>query len=98
MNKITRVLIACEFSGTLRDAITHIRPDIDVWSCDILPSESPGKHYQCDVMDIINDGWDVMIAFPPCTHLSGSGARWWKEKRADGRQQSASDFVLQLWN
>jgi site-specific DNA-cytosine methylase len=62
----------------------------------MLPTDAPGKHYQGDVTDILGDGWDMMIAFPPCTHLAVSGARWFKEKRADGRQQAALDFVRLL--
>jgi len=68
-----RVLIACEFSGTVRDAF--IAKGHDAMSCDLEPTESPGPHYQGDVFDIINDGWDLMIAHPPCTHLAVSGAR-----------------------
>lgn len=89
-----RVLIACEYSGRVRDAF------IAAWhyamSCDLLPKESPGPHYQGDVLSIIEDGWDVMIAHPPCTHLAVSGARYFAAKRADGRQQSALDFVRVL--
>ena len=65
-------------------------------SCDILPTESEGPHYQGDVRDILDQDWDVMIAHPPCTHLAVSGARWFPEKRADGRQQAALDFVRAL--
>jgi len=68
----------------------------DATSCDMLPTDEPGKHYQGDVTDILGDGWDMMVAFPPCTHLAVSGARWFKEKRADGRQQAALDFVRLL--
>lgn len=74
-----RVLVACEFSGTVRDAF--IARGHDAMSCDLLPSERPGPHYQGDVRDVLGDGWDVMIAHPPCTHLAVSGARWWSEKR-----------------
>lgn len=69
-----KVLIACEFSGIVRDAFT--RRGHDATSCDLLPTEIPGKHYQGDVMDIINDGWDMMIAHPPCTRLANSGVMW----------------------
>lgn len=68
-----RVLIACEFSGVVRDAF--IRAGHDAMSCDLLPTESPGPHYQGDVFDIINDGWDLMIAHPPCTFLCNSGVK-----------------------
>lgn len=68
-----RVLVACEYSGTVRDAF--IRAGHYAASCDILPSESPlGDHYQCDIMDIIDHGWDLMIAHPPCTFMSNAGA------------------------
>jgi site-specific DNA-cytosine methylase len=87
-----RVLIACEYSGTVRDAFTargHY-----AMSCDLLPTESPGPHYQGDVFDILGDGWDMMIAHPPCTHLASSGARWFKEKREDGRQAEGIAFFM----
>jgi hypothetical protein len=91
-----RVLVACEYSGTVRDAF--LRLGHDAMSCDLLPTDAPGPHYQGDVFDIINDGWDMMIAFPPCTDVCVSGARWFKEKRADGRQQRAIQFVRDLMN
>lgn len=90
-----KVLVACEYSGTVRDAFT--KRGHDTISCDILPTELPGNHYQGDVLDILDNGWDMMIAFPPCTHLAVSGARWFKEKRKDGRQQQAIEFVKALW-
>jgi site-specific DNA-cytosine methylase len=91
-----RVLVACEYSGTVRDAFAKLGHD--AWSCDILPTDSPGQHYQCDIMDVINKGWDLMIAFPPCTHLAVSGAKHFAKKRADGRQQQGIDFFLQIVN
>ena len=90
------VLIACEFSGIVRDAF--IKRGHNAISCDILPTDSPGPHYQGDVRDILNDGWDIMIAHPPCTHLAVSGAAWFAEKRADGRQQAGIDFFLEMIN
>ena len=69
-----KVLIACEFSGRVRDAF--IAKGHDAVSCDLLPTETPGPHYQGNVFDVINDGWDLMIAHPPCTYLSKAGARW----------------------
>ena len=87
-----RILVACEFSGVVRDAF--LARGHDAVSCDILPTESPGPHYQGDVRDILNEGWDMVIAFPVCTHLCSSGARWFPEKRADGRQQAAIDFFM----
>jgi hypothetical protein len=65
-------------------------------SCDLLPTDAPGPHYQGDVFDVINDGWDLMIAHPPCTHLAVSGARHFAVKKADGRQQAAVNFFLKL--
>lgn len=69
-----KVLIACEYSGTVRDAFAKLGHD--AWSCDILPTDAPGQHYQCDIMDVISGGWDLMIAHPPCTYLSNAGARF----------------------
>lgn len=89
-----RVLIACEFSGIVRDAFAE--RGHDAWSCDLLPTEKPGQHIQGDVLDILGDGWDLMIAHPPCTHLCVSGARWWKEKQEDGRQQKAIEFFIKF--
>lgn len=91
-----RVLVACEFSGIVRDAF--IRRGHNAWSCDLLPTERLGNHIQGDVLKILNDGWDLMMAHPPCTHLAVSGARWFKEKIADGRQQKALEFVRKLLN
>ena len=91
-----RVLVACEYSGTVRDAF--IRAGHDAVSCDLLPSDSDlGKHYQCDVFDVIKLGsWDLMIAHPPCTDLAVSGARHFAAKIADGRQGRALEFVQRL--
>jgi len=87
-----RVLVACEFSGTVRDAFAA--RGHDAWSCDLLDSEKPGQHLRCDARDVLGDGWDVMICHPPCTHLAVSGARWFKDKRAE--QAEAMEFVRQL--
>jgi site-specific DNA-cytosine methylase len=89
-----KVLIACEFSGTVRDAF--IEKGHDAISCDLLPTETPGPHYQGDVFNIIDYGFDLMIAHPPCTHLSVSGARYFAEKCIDGRQQTAVSFFKKL--
>ena len=89
-----RILIACEFSGVVRDAF--IAKGHDAMSCDLLDTERPGPHYKGDVKDIINDGWDMMIAHPPCTHLAVSGARWFKEKQQE--QIQALEFVWFLMN
>lgn len=69
-----KILIACEYSGRVRDAF--IKAGHDALSCDLLPTDVPGPHYQGDVTDIINDGWDLMVAHPPCTYLSVSGMHW----------------------
>lgn len=89
-----KILVACEYSGIVRDAFTA--KGHDATSCDLLPSDTPGKHYQGDVLDILDQGWDLMVAHPPCTDLAVSGAAWFKEKIADGRQQRALDFVQKL--
>lgn len=89
-----RVLIACEYSGRVRDAF--IARGFDATSCDLLPSDTDGPHYEGDVFDIINDGWDLMIGHPPCTDLAVSGAKHFAAKRADGRQQRSIDFFMRL--
>jgi site-specific DNA-cytosine methylase len=89
-----KILIACEYSGAVRDAFVALGHD--AMSCDLLPTDVEGPHYQGDVADIINDGWDMMIGFPPCQHLAVSGARWFKQKRLDGRQQQGIDFFMSL--
>ena len=73
-----RVLIACEFSGIVRDAF--LERGHNAMSCDLLPTERPGPHYRGDVFDVLNDGWDLMIAHPPCTYLANSGVRWLHEQ------------------
>lgn len=92
VGQAVKVLIACEYSGVVRDAF--IAAGHDAMSCDLLPTEQPGPHYQGDVMDIVNDGWDLMIAHPPCTHLAVSGARWFKDKQEE--QAEALAFVQAL--
>lgn len=87
-----RVLVACEFSGTVRDAF--IAKGCDAMSCDLLPTEKSGPHYQGDVRDILGDGWDLMVAHPPCTHLAVSGAKWFSKKQR--QQAEALDFVRLL--
>lgn len=89
-----RVLIACEYSGVVRDAF--IKLGHDAMSCDLLPTDVPGPHYQGDVRDLLDYPFDLMIAHPPCTHLSVSGARHFAEKRMDGRQQAAVSFFMML--
>ncbi|PPC95698.1 MAG: hypothetical protein CTY32_08450 [Methylotenera sp.] len=89
-----RVLVACEYSGIVRDAF--IRGGHDAMSCDLLPTDAPGPHYQGDVFDVIDGCWDLMIAHPPCTDLAVSGAAWFKEKRMDGRQAASISFFMKL--
>lgn len=90
-----KVLVACEYSGRVREAFR--KKGHDVWSCDILPAEDNSKyHIQQDVRDILSDRWDMLIAHPPCTHLAVSGARWFKDKQEE--QQEAIKFFLLLAN
>ena len=90
-----KVLVACEYSGIVRDAFAA--KGHDAWSCDILPTESPGNHFQGDVLKHLDKGWDLMIAHPPCTHLAVSGARWFTEGRKPWLlQEEALDFVRKL--
>ncbi len=92
-----RILVACEYSGRVRDAFT--KNGHDAWSCDLLPSETPGQHLQCDALAALRDNpgaFEMLIAFPPCTHLAVSGARHFAAKKADGRQDAALDFVERL--
>lgn len=91
-----RVLVACEFSGIVREAFKA--RGHDAWSCDLLPTEIPGNHIQDDVLKHLNDGWDLMIAHPPCTDLAVSGAAWFKAKQRDGRQQRSVEFFMQFVN
>jgi len=90
-----KVLIACEYSGRVREAFRKIGHD--AWSCDLLPSDDNSPyHIQGDVLELLEKGWDMMIAHPPCTHLAVSGAKHFPAKVADGRQQKALDFVQAL--
>lgn len=88
------VLVACEFSGKVRDAF--LRRGHNAYSCDILPTESHGPHLQGDVLDWLDMGWDLMVAFPPCTHIAVSGAAWFKKKKK--RQRKALEFFLAMMN
>lgn len=92
-----RVLVACEFSGTVRDAF--LRAGHDAMSCDLLPTEAPGPHYQGDVRDVLGDGWELMVAHPPCTYLASMGI-WWNAKRPERwpHTYAARDFVSLLWH
>jgi len=89
-----KILIACEFSGVVRDAF--IKRGHDAISCDILPSESPGPHIQGDLRDVDMTKYDMVIAFPPCTHLAVSGARWFKDKVKE--QKLAIEFFMWIAN
>ena len=92
-----KILIACEYSGIVREAFR--KRGHNAISCDTLPTEIDGPHIQADVRSVLfNQYWDMLIAFPPCTHLCGSCSRLWKEKQADGRQGDSIDFFLNLWN
>lgn len=89
-----RVLVACEYSGRVRDAF--LKRGHDAMSCDLLPTEAPGPHYQGPVEDVLGDGWDLMVAHPPCTHLAVSGSKHFARKIADGSQAAALAFVRLL--
>lgn len=89
-----RVLVACEYSGVVRDAF--VRGGHDAMSCDLLPTDVPGAHYQGDLRDVIHAQWDLMIAHPPCTDIAVSGAAWFRDKRLDGRQAKGVSFFMEL--
>lgn len=96
-----RVLVACEYSGRVRDAF--IANGHDAMSCDILPTDTPGPHYQGDVFDILDDGWDLMVAHPPCTYMANSGSKWLynadgskNEERWENLREGA-EFFKALW-
>lgn len=89
-----KILIGGESSGRIRDAF--LRRGHDAMSCDLLPSESSGPHYQGDMFDVIDYPWDLAIFHPECTHLAVSGARHFTEKRLDGRQQVAVAFFMRI--
>jgi hypothetical protein len=92
-----KILVACEFSGRVRDAF--IKRGHEAMSCDLLPTESPGPHYQGDIFDVTGDAWDLMIAFPPCTYLCRQGQRWIGHPKHPNRlakQRKAIDFFLSL--
>ena len=91
---MARVLIACEYSGRVRDAF--IAMGHEAMSCDLLPTDADGPHYQGSVFDVLDYPWDLMIAHPPCTHLSVSGSRHFAAKRLDGRQQAGVSFFMRL--
>lgn len=94
-----RVLVACEYSGVVREAFA--RKGFEAWSCDILPTDIPGNHYQCDVRDVITQSWDLLIAHPPCTYLTVTGNKWFKPEyrdrfptREQDRKEAIEFFML----
>lgn len=91
-----KILVACEFSGIVRDAFAALGHDAT--SCDLLPTERPGQHIQGDVVEVLEDGWDLMVAHPPCTYLAGMGI-WWNAKRPERwpLTYAARDFVQSIW-
>ena len=89
-----KILVACEFSGVLRDALLGLGHD--AWSCDLLYSEKVGPHIRGDVREVLCGRWDMMVAFPPCTYLCSSGAAWWSGRKKE--QLAALDFVRVLLN
>ena len=90
-----KVLVACESSGTVRDAFNDAGHQAT--SCDILPADNGGRHYQCNVLDILGDGWDLMVAHPPCTYLCSSGMHWTTRGYRDHRlTENALEFVRAL--
>ena len=92
-----KVLVACEYSGIVRDAFT--KKGHDAWSCDILPTESLGNHIQDDILNHLDKNWDMMIAHPPCTHLAVSGARWFSNgHKPISLQIESLEFVRKLMN
>lgn len=92
IKKQKRVLVACEYSGRVREAFRRV--GFYAMSCDLEASLLPGEHYQGDVRDVLDSGWDLMVAHPPCTHLASSGARWWPLKQR--QQKDAIKFVKLL--
>ena len=94
--KQLKVLVACEFSGTVREEFKKLGHD--AWSCDLLPTDVEGQHIQGDVLKILNNqDWDLIIAHPPCTFLTVSNAKNWAELQANGKQQAAIDFVEAIY-
>ena len=89
-----RILITCEYSGRVRDEF--LKFGHEAMSCDLLPTDAPGPHYQGDVRDVLDYPWDMMIAHPPCTDLAVSGAAWFAKKRMAGQQQASASFFMML--
>ena len=93
-----KVLVACEYSGTVREAFA--KKGHDAWSCDLLPTDIPSdKHIQDDCLKVIaSQKWDLIIGHPPCTYLTVSNSKNWAKLQANGKQQAAIDFVLAIWD
>lgn len=91
-----RVLVACEHSGVVREAFASLGHD--AWSCDILPTLQPGNHLQCDVREILADGWDLLIVHPPCQYLAFSGMRWWHQPGRAELRAAAMAFFMEMVN
>lgn len=94
--KKKKVLIACEYSGVVRTAFEHL--GWDAWSCDILPSEIPGKHVVGDALEVLNNEWDMLIAFPPCTYLTYAGMRFWYDEGRAIKRIKAAEFFMNLYD
>jgi hypothetical protein len=93
---MSKILVACEFTQTLTEQL-RINGH-EAYSCDLIDCEkNPDWHLKCDVKELLQEDWDLIVAHPPCQHLASSGAVWWKEKQADGRQASAIDFVKEIY-
>ena len=99
MKKDAMILVACEESGTVTEAFINLG-FTNVYSCDLLPTSGnyPEHHLQCDALELLKMRWDMILAFPPCTDLAVSGAKWFAEKRADGRQQRSIEFFMHFAN
>lgn len=91
-----RVLVACEYSGVVRDAFAMLGHE--AYSCDILPTESPGQHIQGDVLEILSDGWDLMVAHPPCQYLTYAGLRHWHQQGRAAKRDQAMRFFMALYD
>jgi hypothetical protein len=94
--KHIRVLIACEYSGVIRQAFANL--GFDAWSADLLPTEKEGNHYEGNVLDILHDNWHLMIAHPPCTYLSHAGLKYWNREGRKEKREDAYNFFLQLYH
>jgi len=96
LNRKLRALVGCESSGKIREALKA--RGWDAVSCDLLPTELPGKHHQGDIFDVLYDGWDLLIAHPPCTYLSFAGTKYWNTPGRAEKRLAALSFFNQLFN